>query len=92
MMTTVTNKLRESIGMNSFKPGQTTTIMDMNLTVKSKLNNKKQADVDGAVESEEEAREKGPTFIEPIPGVNTSSFLGVNRERVVSTIVRTMKP
>ncbi|TNV81186.1 hypothetical protein FGO68_gene4482 [Halteria grandinella] len=91
IMSTLSNKLRDSLGFQqgAFKAAQSDA---MNITAKSKLpdpttknagEGKKKKEED---EESEGQQEEGPLYIAPIPGVNTSSFLGVNRDKVVATI------
>jgi len=95
IMSTLTNKLRDSLGFQqgAFKAAQSDA---MNITAKSKLpagdattknagegKKKKEEDDDSEKDGQQE---EGPLYIAPIPGVNTSSFLGVNRDKVVATI------
>ena len=69
----------------------------MNKTAKSQFNGKrKDTPADGERKAdkngdsgESDTERNGPLYIPPIPGVNTSAFLGVDRERVVQTIVST---
>lgn len=94
IMASIQNKLRDSLNMpqGAFKHGGSE---NMNVTAKSRANRDgdataknadKRKDADGD-DTDREADE-GQLYIEPIPGVNTSSFLGINRDRVVATIVR----
>jgi hypothetical protein len=101
VLNAVGTKIIDSLGFHSgaFKPNATQTEAHtiMNKTAKSLFNetkkrketpgeNERRADKGG--DSGESDHEKtGPLYIPPIPGVNTSSFLGVDRERVVATIV-----
>jgi hypothetical protein len=94
IMSNLSNKLRDSLGFQqgAFKAAHSEA---MNITAKSKppgdATTKNPGDVKKKKEDDDDSekdtqQEEVPHYISPIPGVNTSSFLGVNREKVVATI------